>query len=85
MLQDHSAAKCPSGLPRPTPVITRAESATAQRPTSWVCGPIRVFELRVAEPARQAARSKTYRDNPVLVAIKVLELAGTLVSNKSEA
>lgn len=42
-------------------------------------GPIRVFGLKeVATAARRVADSKTYRDNPALVAIKVLEAAGML-------
>lgn len=42
-------------------------------------GPIRVVGVReVAEAARKIAQSKTYRDNPALVAIKVLADAGML-------
>ncbi len=42
-------------------------------------GPIRVFGLEeVATAARRVANSKMYRDNPALVAIKVLEAAGML-------
>jgi hypothetical protein len=42
-------------------------------------GPIRVVGLpEVAAAARRVATSKTYRDNPALVAIKVLEAAGML-------
>jgi len=42
-------------------------------------GPIRVFGLHeVAATARKVAESKSYRDNPALVAIKVLESAGML-------
>lgn len=42
-------------------------------------GPIKVFGLKeVATAARRVAGSKTYRDNPALVAIKVLEAAGML-------
>ncbi len=38
-----------------------------------------VFGLKeVATAARRVADSKTYRDNPALVAIKVLEAAGML-------
>lgn len=44
-------------------------------------GPIRVFGLNeVAITARKIAASKTYRDNPALVAIKVLEAAQMLTS-----
>jgi hypothetical protein len=42
-------------------------------------GPIKVFGLQeVAKVARRVAASKTYRDNPALVAIKVLEAAHML-------
>jgi hypothetical protein len=44
------------------------------------CGPIEVYGLSdVVEAARTAAASKTYRDNPVLVTMKVLNAAGLLV------
>lgn len=43
-------------------------------------GPIRVFGLKdIIATARQVASSTTYRDNPALVAIKVMEAAGMLV------
>lgn len=43
-------------------------------------GPIQVFGIReVARAARRVASSKTYRDNPALVAIRVMEAAGMLV------
>lgn len=43
-------------------------------------GPIEVFGLPdVIEAVRKAAASKTYRDNPVLVTMKVLDAAGLLV------
>lgn len=43
-------------------------------------GPIQVFALdEVATAARLVAGSKTYRDNPALVAIKVLESARMLI------
>lgn len=43
-------------------------------------GPIRVFGLTdIVAAARQVAASKTYRDNPALVAIKVMEAARMLV------
>jgi len=42
-------------------------------------GPIRVFGLKdIVATARQVASSKTYRDNPALVAMKVMEAAGVL-------
>lgn len=42
-------------------------------------GPIQVFALQeVASAARRVAASRTYRDNPALVAIKVLEAAHML-------
>jgi len=42
-------------------------------------GPIRVFGLQeVAKAARRVALSPAYRDNPALVAIKVLEAAHML-------
>jgi len=42
-------------------------------------GPIRVFGLSdVVGSVREAASHKQYRDNPVLVTIKVLEAAGML-------
>lgn len=42
-------------------------------------GPMKVFGLvEVARAARRVAASKTYRDNPALVAIKVLEAAPML-------
>jgi hypothetical protein len=45
-------------------------------------GPIRVFGLPdIIATARQVASSKTYRDNPALVAMKVMEAAGMLVPN----
>jgi hypothetical protein len=44
-------------------------------------GPIRVIDVReVAATARKVAESTTYRDNPALVAIKVLGEAGMLTS-----
>lgn len=44
-------------------------------------GPITVHGLMdVVEAVREAAASKTYRDNPVLVTMKVLDAAGLLVS-----
>lgn len=61
----------------------RGDHATRIR--SWCAeqtaggGPIRVLGLReIAEQARRVANSKTYRDNPALVAIKVLDAAGML-------
>ncbi len=43
-------------------------------------GPIEVYGLGdVTEAVRTAAASKTYRDNPVLVTMKVLDAAGLLV------
>lgn len=43
--------------------------------------PIRIIGLlEVATAARKLAESKTYRDNPALVAIKVLEAAQMLTS-----
>jgi len=33
--------------------------------------------------ARQVALSKTYRDNPALVAMKVMDAAGMLIPNES--
>jgi hypothetical protein len=43
-------------------------------------GPIEVYGLSdVIEAVRTAAASKTYRDNPVLVTMKVLDAAGLLV------
>lgn len=43
-------------------------------------GPIKVFGLdEVVQVVRLAAQSKTYRDNPVLVTMKVLDAAGLLV------
>ena len=44
-------------------------------------GPIEVYGLAdVIAAVRTAARSKTYRDNPVLVTMKVLESAGLLAA-----
>lgn len=49
-------------------------------------GPIEVFGLSdVVAAVRAAARSKTYRDNPVLVTMKVLESAGLLTSDLDNA
>ncbi len=43
-------------------------------------GSIEVYALAdVVESVREAAASKTYRDNPVLVTMKVLDAAGLLV------
>lgn len=43
-------------------------------------GPIRAFGLKdIIATARQGASSKTYRDNPSLVAMKVMDAAGMLV------
>ena len=43
-------------------------------------GPIGVYGLPdVIQQVRSAAASKTYRDNPVLVTMKVLDAAGLLV------
>lgn len=45
-------------------------------------GPIRVYGLReVATAARRVASIKTYRDNPALVAIKVLEAAAHMLTS----
>lgn len=42
-------------------------------------GPIQVYDLKDVVPvARHLAKSKTYRNNPALVAIKVLDAAGVL-------
>ena len=42
-------------------------------------GPIEVYGLPdVIQVVRKAAGSKTYRDNPVLVTMKVLDAAGLL-------
>jgi hypothetical protein len=47
-------------------------------------GPIRVFGLQdVAARARRVASGTTYRDNPALVAIKVLDAAGMLTTLQS--
>lgn len=47
-------------------------------------GPIRVFGLKdIIVTARQVALSKTYRDNPALVAIKVMDAAGMLIPDES--
>lgn len=44
-------------------------------------GPIEVYGLTdVIATVRTASRSKTYRDNPVLVTMKVLEAAGLLLT-----
>jgi hypothetical protein len=44
-------------------------------------GPIEVYGLSdVIDAVRTAAASKTYRDNPVLVTMKVLDAAGLLVA-----
>lgn len=44
------------------------------------CGPIEVYGLPdVVQAVQAAAASKTYRDNPVLVTMKVLNAAGLLV------
>ena len=44
-------------------------------------GPISVHGLTdVVDAVREAAASKTYRDNPVLVTMKVLDAAGLLVA-----
>lgn len=43
-------------------------------------GSIQVYDLKDVVPvARQLAKSKTYRNNPALVAIKVLDAAGALM------
>jgi hypothetical protein len=48
-------------------------------------GPIRVFGLQdIIATARQVASSKTYRDNPALVAMKVMDAAGMLIPNESQ-
>ncbi len=39
----------------------------------------------VVKAVRHAAQSKTYRDNPVLVTMKVLEAVGQLTPVTSEA
>ena len=50
------------------------------------CGPIRVYGLdEVVDAARSAASSKTYRDNPVLVTMKVLDAAGLLIDTDTSA
>jgi hypothetical protein len=44
-------------------------------------GPIEVYGLAdVVNAVRKAAASKTYRDNPVLVTMKVLDAAGLLIN-----
>lgn len=49
-------------------------------------GQIEVYGLSdVIEAVRQAAASKTYRDNPVLVTMKVLDAAGLLVDTDTTA
>lgn len=49
-------------------------------------GPIEVYGLAdVIEAVRAAAASKTYRDNPVLVTMKVLDAAGLLVDTDTSA
>ncbi|MCR3752259.1 hypothetical protein LX88_006253 [Lentzea californiensis] len=46
-------------------------------------GPIRVFGLQdIAATARRVASNKTYRDNPALVAMKVMDAAGMLIPNE---
>lgn len=46
-------------------------------------GPIRVFGLQdIVATARQVASSKTYRDNPALVAMKVMDAAGMLIPSE---
>jgi hypothetical protein len=49
-------------------------------------GPIEVYGLSdVIDAVRIAAASKTYRDNPVLVTMKVLDAAGPLVGTDTSA
>lgn len=49
-------------------------------------GPIEVYGLAdVIDTVRAAAVSKTYRDNPVLVTMKVLDAAGLLVDTDTSA
>jgi hypothetical protein len=49
-------------------------------------GPIEIFGLSdVIQAVRVAAASKTYRDNPVLVTMKVLDAAGLLVDTDTSA
>lgn len=48
------------------------------------CRSVRVFGLQdIIATARQVASSKTYRDNPALVAMKVMDAAGMLIPIKS--
>lgn len=48
------------------------------------CGPIEVYGLSdVVQAVQTAAASKTYRDNPVLVTMKVLNAAGLLDTDTS--
>ena len=49
-------------------------------------GPLRVYGLEdVVQAVREVASSKTYRDNPVLVTMKVLAAAGLLVETDTSA
>lgn len=70
------------------PVSGKHESATR----AWAAGqavgrgPIAVYGLaEVVDVVRSAAASKTYRDNPVLVTIKVLDTAGLLIETDTSA
>lgn len=46
-------------------------------------GPIRVFGLQdIVATARRVASSRTYRDNPALVAMKVMDAAGMLIPSE---
>lgn len=49
-------------------------------------GPLRVYGLEdVVQAVREVASSKTYRDNPVLVTLKVLDAAGLLIETDTSA
>ncbi len=65
-----------SPLPSSTPTSRRSESGRQHR--SWA-GPIEVYGLPdMIQVVRKVAGSKTYRDNSVLVTMKVLDAAGLL-------
>lgn len=50
------------------------------------CGPVGVYGLEdVVQAVRDVASSKTYRDNPILVTMKVLDAAGLLVAADTSA
>ena len=72
-----SASTWVGSLDRPTVSMRRRSATGAGQKVGG--GPVEVFGLAdVIAAVRKAAVSKTYRDNPVLVTMKVLQAAGLL-------